>query len=42
MATQIARGISRANGIEASIRTVPPVSPDTDASLPPVPDSGAP
>lgn len=42
MATQIARGVSRVTGIEARIRTVPGVSPDTEASLPAVPDTGAP
>lgn len=42
MATQIGRGIARVSGIEARIRTVPPVSPDTTASLPAVPDTGAP
>ncbi|SFM49049.1 NAD(P)H:quinone oxidoreductase [Marinobacter zhejiangensis] len=42
MANQIARGIARQAGIEARVRTVPPVSPDTDASLPAVPDQGAP
>lgn len=42
MATQIARGVSRVTGIEARIRTVPSVSPDTEASLPAVPDAGAP
>ncbi len=42
MATQIARGVSKVAGIEARIRTVPPVSPATEASLPPVPDDGAP
>jgi NAD(P)H dehydrogenase (quinone) len=42
MATQIARGISKVSGLDARIRTVPPVSPDTEATLPPVPDSGAP
>ena len=42
MATQIGRGVARVAGIEARIRTVPPVSPDTAASLPPVPDAGAP
>ncbi len=41
MAQLIARGIERVAGIEARIRTVPSVSPDTDASLPPVPESGA-
>ena len=42
MATQIARGVSRVTGIDARIRTVPGVSPDTEASLPAVPDDGAP
>ncbi|WP_417567938.1 NAD(P)H:quinone oxidoreductase [Marinobacter sp.] len=42
LASQIGRGVARVNGIEARLRSVPPVSPDTDASLPLVPDSGAP
>ena len=42
MATQIGRGVARVPGIEARLRTVPPVSPDTEATLPPVPDTGAP
>lgn len=42
MASQIARGVARVSGTEARIRTVPPVSPDTAASLPAVPDDGAP
>lgn len=42
MATQIGRGIARVAGVDTRIRTVAPVSPDTDASLPPVPDTGAP
>ncbi len=42
MASQIARGVARESGIEARVRTVPLVSPDTDSSLPPVPDQGAP
>lgn len=42
MASQIGRGVARVAGIDARVRTVPPVSPDTDASLPPVPDTGAP
>ncbi|UTA46698.1 NAD(P)H:quinone oxidoreductase [Simiduia sp. 21SJ11W-1] len=40
MAKQIARGIESA-GMSARLRTVPPVSPDTEASLPAVPDTGA-
>lgn len=42
MANQIARGVAKTNGMEARIRTVPPVSPATEATLPPVPDEGAP
>lgn len=40
MAQQMARGVESA-GIEARLRTVPQVSPDTEASLAPVPDEGA-
>lgn len=39
MAEQVVRGIGRA-GMEARLRTVPPVSPDCEASLPDVPASG--
>lgn len=42
MATQIGRGVARVAGVDTRIRTVAPVSPDTEASLPPVPDTGAP
>lgn len=42
LARQIGRGVARVPGIEARLRAVPPVSPDTEASLPPVPDEGAP
>lgn len=42
LANQIGRGVARVTGVDARVRTVPPVSPDTEASLPPVPDSGAP
>ncbi|MBN8431058.1 NAD(P)H:quinone oxidoreductase [Microbulbifer salipaludis] len=41
MAAELARGVEQAGG-HARLRTVPPVSPDTEASLPPVPDRGAP
>lgn len=41
MAQHIARGIERVTGMEARLRTVPSVSPDTTASLPAVPESGA-
>lgn len=42
MAQYIARGIEMVKGIEARIRTVPPVSSKTEASLPAIPDNGAP
>lgn len=41
LALQIARGIEQVNGIEARLRTVAPVSPDTEASVPAVPQEGA-
>ena len=41
MALQLARGVESVGGIEARVRTVPPVSPDTAASVPPVPEEGA-
>lgn len=41
MAQHIARGIE-STGMEAKIRTVPAVSPNTEASEPGIPDSGAP
>ena len=31
IAQQVARGVERVDGIEARIRTVPPVSPTTEA-----------
>lgn len=42
MAQQIARGVRQVPGIETRLRTVPPVSPTTEVSAPPVPESGAP
>ncbi|MDX1606195.1 MAG: NAD(P)H:quinone oxidoreductase [Candidatus Competibacterales bacterium] len=42
LARQIARGIHYVPGIQARVRTVPPVSPDTEARLPEIPDSGPP
>lgn len=42
MAQHIARGIESVSGIEARIRTVPAISPTTEASEAPIPDSGAP
>jgi len=41
LALRLARGIEQVPGIEARIRTVPPVSPDHEASIAPVPDEGA-
>ncbi len=41
MATHIARGIELAGDIEARIRTVAAVSPDTHASQPDIPQQGA-
>src|SRR6056300_604778 len=41
MAQQIARGVDSIDGIHAMLRTVPRVSPDTEASAPPVPEEGA-
>lgn len=42
MAQLIARGVESVPGMEAKIRTVPPVSPTTETASPPVPESGAP
>lgn len=42
LAQHIARGIESVDGIEARIRTVPSVSPTSEATEPAIPDSGAP
>ena len=42
LAEQVARGVNSVDGCSARIRTVPPVSPDTVASAPAIPDEGAP
>jgi len=42
MAQHIARGVESVTGMEARIRTVPAVSPNTEASEPAIPESGAP
>ncbi len=42
LAAQVARGVNAVSGADAVLRTVPPVSPDTEPSLPRVPDSGDP
>ena len=41
MAKQIARGVEQVSGIEARLRTVPAVSPVTEATEPAIPESGA-
>ncbi len=41
MAQQIARGVAQVKGMEARVRTVPPVSADCEATAPTVPDNGA-
>lgn len=41
MAQHIAHGVERVSGIEARLRTVPPVSPDNRQTTATVPDSGA-
>lgn len=42
LAQYIARGVESVDGMEACLRTVPSVSPNTEASEPAIPDSGAP
>ena len=42
LANQAARGVESVDGVSATVRTVPPVSPDCEATAPPVPDSGPP
>lgn len=42
LARQIARGIQEVPGMQARLRTVPPVAPTTVATTPPVPEEGAP
>lgn len=42
LAEQIARGIDQVEGCEACLRTVPPVSAETEQVKNPVPDTGAP
>jgi NAD(P)H dehydrogenase (quinone) len=42
MAQYVARGIESVPSVEARIRTVPPVSPTTEATAPSLPESGAP
>lgn len=42
LARQIARGVESVPGMQARLRTVPPVAPVTQQALPPVPEDGAP
>lgn len=42
LARQVARGIEEVPGMQARLRTVPPVAPLTEAAAPPVPEDGAP
>lgn len=42
LARQVARGIGEVPGMQARLRTVPPVAPVTAATAPPVPEDGAP
>ncbi|MES2218582.1 MAG: NAD(P)H:quinone oxidoreductase [Pseudomonadota bacterium] len=41
MAQYIARGVESVSGVEARVRTVPAVSPNTEASEPAIPEQGA-
>lgn len=41
LASHIARGIEKHTGIEARLRTVPPVSPNCEATEPSIPDAGS-
>ena len=42
LARQVARGVEEVAGMQARLRTVPPVAPVTTTAAPPVPDDGAP
>jgi NAD(P)H dehydrogenase (quinone) len=42
MAQYVARGIEQVPGVTARLRTVPPVSPLSEATMPAVPEAGAP
>src|SRR6202043_789589 len=42
LARQICRGVEAVPGMQARLRTVPPVSAATEHTLPPVPEAGAP
>lgn len=42
LARQVARGVEEVDGMQARLRTVPPVAPITQQASPPEPDEGAP
>ena len=42
LARQVARGVEEVVGMQARLRTVPPVAPNTEVAASPVPDDGAP
>ena len=42
LARQVARGIEEIDGMQARLRSVPPVAPVTQQAAPPVPEDGAP
>ena len=42
LSRQIARGIGEVDGMQARLRTLPPVAPVTEIATPPEPDDGAP
>lgn len=42
LARQIARGVEEVDGMQARLRSVPPVAPVTTTAAPPEPDDGAP
>lgn len=42
LARQIARGVGEVAGMQARLRSLPPVAPQTQTCLPPVPEDGAP
>jgi NAD(P)H dehydrogenase (quinone) len=42
LARQVCRGVESISGMQARLRTVPPVAVSTERTLPPVPEEGAP
>lgn len=42
LAREVARGVEAVSGCRARVRTVPPVSPASEATAPPVPEDGPP